>query len=153
MYATAHRVSSPQGMKGINTFLHEHGTAFPWPEDPSPLPETDPGLPLWNNGPEIRPGGNRVHSSLDVLAPDLVHAEEIEDALTGLWLQLVLDEAGPPPGQNPLPNPVVFRLGNVVLRFGVEPSELGNRAGEMAELRRALDPAMAQWFAIRQRGK
>lgn len=152
MYATAHRVTTPRGETGINAFLHKHGRAFPWPDDPSHLPETDPGVDLWNNGPAVRPGGNRVHSYLDVLAPDDTPSVEIEEALDGLWLHLVADAAGPTPVQGPLPNPLVFRHGRVVLRFGVELAVLPNRALEMAELRRAVDPATARWFATQSSG-
>ena len=119
MYATAHRVSSPQGKSGTNVFLHEHGHAFPWPVDPSTLPESNPGRLLWSNGPEVKPGGNRIHAYLDVLAPDEVHADEIEETLTGLWLSLIADEAEAPAPEDPLPNPLVYRHGDVVLRFGV----------------------------------
>lgn len=147
MYATAHRVTTPRGETGINAFLHQHGRTFPWPDEPSHLPETDPGAHLWNNGPAVRAGGNRVHSYLDVLAPDDTPSGEIEAALDGLWLHLVADDAGPAAVQGQLPNPLVFRYGRVVLRFGVELSGMPNRALEMAELRCAVDPGTAQWFA------
>lgn len=152
MYATAHRVVSPRGETGINAFLHKHGTAFPWPTEPWRLPESDPGVLVWDNGPEVPAGGNHVRSYLDVLAPDDVGVEELDAALTGLWLELVADEVGPRAIQGPLPNPVVYRRGNVVLRFGVELQLEGGRAWEMAELRRSIDPATAHWLGIPTHG-
>lgn len=147
MYATAHRVESPRGLTGINTFLHTHGAAFSWPADPVQLPEHNPGVLWWDNGPEVPPGGNRVRSYLDLLAPDDTPAAEVEAALTSLWLELVADEAGPPAAQGALPNPVDYRHGAVVLRFGVDLAMLPGRSLEMAELRRAVDAATARWFA------
>ena len=148
MYATAHRVSSPQGNTGINVFLHQHGAAYAWPADPSSLPEEDPGEPVWDNGPPVKPGGNRVCSSLDLLAPDHVGSDEIDAALNGLWLQLLADGAGEPSNSESLPNPLAYRQGAVVLRFSVDPSSPSQgRAGELAELRQALEGATSVWFS------
>jgi hypothetical protein len=152
MYATAHRVSTPGGDTGINAFLHKHGRAFEWPTDPSDLPEIEPGVALWNNGPAVAAPGGRVHSYLDVLAPDDASAEELDQALTGLWLHLVAEEVGTEGIQGALPNPLVYRRGRVVVRFGVEHAGMPNRALEMAELRRAVDPGTARWFAVRGAG-
>lgn len=146
MYATAHRVSDGQGHRGINAFLHKHGTVLPWPEEAWRLPETDPGVLIWSNGPEVRPGGNHVHSYLDVLAPDAATHEEVERALEGLSLELAAHELGPRDAHISLPNPVVYRHARVVLRFGVEGELLEHRARELGELRRYVDPATAVWF-------
>lgn len=145
MYATAHRVTNPKtGATGVNAFLHVHGAHFPWPEDPWTLPERDPGAQVLDNGPQVPPGGNRVEAYLDVLAPDDASADELDAALMGLWLAFVADEAGTPAPQGPIPNPVVYRHGRVVIRFGVAlPTAL--RALELAELRRHVDLAMARW--------
>lgn len=144
MYATAQRVRSRAGAVGINGFLHVHGVHFLWPEQPWLLPERDSGAQTHEHI-EVPPGGNEVISYLDVLAPDGAAPEEVEAALTGLWLELVADEAGPPAPQGRVPDPVVYQHGQVTLRLGVEGRLLGARALEVAELRRVLDPATAKW--------
>lgn len=148
MYVSACRVTSPRGQTGINAFLHLHGSVFVWPDDPSRLPETNPGVELWNNGPAVPVGGNRVHSYLDILAADDTPADEIEQALTGLWLHLVADDLGSSAPHGQLPNPLVFRRDRVLLRFGVEPAAWPDRASEMADLRRAVDSATAHRLAL-----
>jgi hypothetical protein len=145
MYATAHRVvRASTGETGINAFLHTHGEHFPWPQEAWRLPETNPGVQVRDNV-ELSPGGNRVRSYLDVLAPDNVSPDEIDVALTGLWLELVADEAAAPAATGPLPNPLVYQRGRVVLRFGVEGSLEASRSIEMAELRTYVDPGTARW--------
>lgn len=145
MYATAHRVVRvTTGRTGVNAFLHKHGDRFPWPAEPWRLPESDPGVQTHDNV-HVPPGGNQVRSYLDVLAPDEATPDEIDVALTGLWLELVADEAGAASPTGPLPNPILYRRGRVVLRFGVEPALEGSRAGEMSELRAYVDPATARW--------
>lgn len=150
MYATAHHVVSPSGAEAIHAFLYKHGEHFPWPEDPWNIPEREPGVELWKNT-TLPTGNNRVRSYLDVLAPDGVTAHELDAALTALWAELAAEELGPTgpsgAGGDRLPNPVVFRHGNVVLRFGVELGLAQQRASEMSELRTAVDPATARWDA------
>ncbi len=138
MYAAAHRVVHRDGRTGINAFLHHHGPQFSWPAAPWTLPETNPG-DLVRERIEVPPGGNRVLSYLDVLAPDDATPAEIDVALTGLWLELVADEAGPSAPTGPLPNPTVYKRGHVVLRFGVEDGLVPGRALELAELRDRID--------------
>ena len=144
MYATAIRVIDGAGKTGINSFLHNHGQLAPWPAESWRLPETDPGK-LVRQHIEVDPGGNRVRSYLDVLAPDDATSAELDVALTGLWLELVADESGPVPSTGPLPNPVVYQRGRVVLRFGVEDGLMSGRALEMTELRDRMDPASSPW--------
>ena len=67
MYTTAHRVQRGES-EGINRFLHLHGEDFCWPKDASSLPEAAPGEEK-RAEVELLPGGNRVRSYLDVLAP------------------------------------------------------------------------------------
>ena len=143
MYATAHRVQGPHGQEGINSFLHLHGVAFPWPEEPWRLPETEPGTDYAEHI-MVQPGGNDVRSYLDILAPDTCLLEEIESALTGLWLELVADTAvSSPLGE--LPNPLVYRRGRVVIRLGVEGYLLASRAMEVTALRQDVDRLLKSW--------
>ena len=108
MYVTAHLVRSREGDEGINAFLHLHGAGFTWPENPAPLADTTPGA-LVIRRTDIPPGGNRVRSHLDVLAPDGTTRQEIQGALTGLSRDL-----------RERRNPTVFSLGSVTIRFGVD---------------------------------
>jgi len=144
VYVTAHRVVRPEtGEEGINAFLHIHGPDFSWPTEPWLLPENNPGR---TTGRQVglAPGGNRVRSYLDLLAPDETPAAEISAALTGLWLELVADEALPEI-ERTLPNPVVYERGPVVIRFGVEGGLRPGRLLELNELRRFVDPFSAAW--------
>lgn len=69
----------------------------------------------------------------------------VDVALTELWLELVADESGPALATGPLPNPVVYQRGCVVLRLGVEDGLMFGRALEMTELRDRMDPASSPW--------
>jgi hypothetical protein len=144
MYATAQRVRSTGGKEGLNGFLHMHGPGFPWPPDPWNLPETRPGEQV-SEDVDVPPGGNNVRSYLDVIAPDKTPADEIDAALTSLWLELSADESGLGAPQEPLPNPVVYCRGLVFLRLEVEAALLASRASEMAALRRIVEPGAAIW--------
>lgn len=132
MYLTAHLVRSPNGAEGINAFRHVHGSDFPWPEDPSRLPETNPG-DLADTRASIPQGGNRVRSYLDVLAPDPTPREDVVAALD--LLQANLSEQ---------PNPVVFRVGRIALVFGHEFGLAPLRQETFADLRAAVDDLVPQ---------
>ena len=143
MYATAHRVRSRRDVEGINAFLHRHGHDVAWPADPSAIPERDPGQQVWE-AVAVVPGGNEVLSYLDVIAPDGVGVDELEVALTGLWLDLQAAEQDPPHPWAVLPNPLIYRRGRVVLRFGTVGGRTAARAQELEALRAALAPALAE---------
>ena len=136
MYATAHRVRSPQGVEGVNAFLHKHGSDFSWPSEPWRLPEENPGLVV-HQEVQVKPGGNDVRSYLDVIAPDDVAKSDIETAFAGLSLELMADEVTASP-RDRLPNPMVYQRGRVVLRLGVEGFLESTRALEMTQLHQVL---------------
>lgn len=115
MYLTAHRVVSPDGQGGTNSFLHRHGPDFPWPEDAWRLPEEEPG-DVVEEHIEVAPGGNAVRSYLDILAPDGTSIDEFDRAVAALVQSLNL--AAMVTGE-PLPNPVVYAYRDTVIRFGV----------------------------------
>ncbi len=148
MYATAHRVfreDEKEGIKhGINAFLHLHGPEFAWPEDPWKLPETHPGRVLGQKV-ELEPGGNKVRSYLDILAPDGTPWEEVRAAVDQLSIEFIVTEGVDGlDGLNPPPNPCVFRRDSVVLRFGAH--EEMNRLEELHVLfDKLVDPATASW--------
>ena len=70
MLLTAQRVVSPLSRaRGVNVYLYLHGS-FVWDRVPNEfLPEANPGelVAQWI---QLAPGGNRVISFLDVVAPD-----------------------------------------------------------------------------------
>ncbi len=108
MYVTAHRLASRFDEEGTNAFLHLHGAQLAWPDDPGRLIETNPGE-LEERMTEIAPGGNRVLSFLDVVAPDGTGRGAIIDAVSDLSRQLE-DRA----------NPTWHEHGQVVIKFGVD---------------------------------
>jgi len=107
MYATAHRLVSPIGEEGTNAFLHLHGAAYPWPDDPGSLIERDPGAVV-ERATELAPGGNRVVSFLDVLAPDGTTRAAVAEAVADLASEL-----------DGRANPTWHARGGVTLKFGV----------------------------------
>jgi hypothetical protein len=78
--------------------------------------------------------------------------DEIEQALTGAWLELIAEGAAASTlgSQDRLPNPVVFRFGRTVVRFGVEGSLADQRADELARLMPKLRPSTAGWSPSRR---
>lgn len=97
MYTTAHRVRRGD-VEGINCFLHLHGEEFCWPDDASSVPESAPGEEK-RSAVQLLPGGNRVRSYLDVLAPDTTSRALVSWVLTVFGADL-----------NERLNPTVFRL-------------------------------------------
>lgn len=137
MYASALRVVHPHLGERVNTFLHRHGAAFPWPSEAWGLPETEPGQLFSVGSDNVPAGGNRVRVYMDVLAPDGTNNDTINVALTGMWLELVADEATAELGVH-IPNPAVYIREPVTIRFGVDPSLLPGRAVEFSELMQAV---------------
>lgn len=67
MYLTAQRVISPSRENGINGFLFEHGTVA-WALPPEPI--TGAIGELVHTFILVPPGGNKVMSYVDIIAPD-----------------------------------------------------------------------------------
>lgn len=144
MIATAHRVQNANGDVGINAYLHLHGAERPWPSDPWTLPETDPGV-IAMEVLKIPPGGNRVMSYLDVIAPDGANLDDIERVVGDLSLLVVTDDLADPAAAGETHLPLVFRDRSVVLRFSVAPeARAEDRTAELAALFDALHPLMGQ---------
>ncbi|MFH0919011.1 MAG: hypothetical protein V1913_01500 [Fibrobacterota bacterium] len=84
MYLTAQRVVSSDGQQGINAFFHLHRPhKQPKPTTPSEVvavAENNTGK-LIKDTLEVNPGGNRVKSYLDIVAPDTTDAKAIITAL------------------------------------------------------------------------
>jgi hypothetical protein len=73
---TAQHLRASTGAEGINAFCRLHG-AHEWTEAPRDLL----GGELVNQAISIQPGGNRVRSYVDVVAPDETSTREIQSAL------------------------------------------------------------------------
>ena len=135
MYITAHRVMRDTS-EHTNAFVHTHGIAFPWPDNAADLPETDPGQEIEAlRHIELAPGGNRIRSFLDELAPDDAEWPAIDDALRTLSEEIEQHV-----------NPAVFKCGPVTLRFGVDFGMTPERRPELERLRRY---ARERWLAWR----
>jgi uncharacterized protein YbjT (DUF2867 family) len=135
MYVTAHRVQAPNGERGINAFLHLHGDSFPWPADPSSLPEADPGR-IARKSVAIPPGGNTVLSYLDVLARDGTPPAKLARALRSF--EAALDEKT---------NPAVLTRSGVTIRFGAV-TRRGRGPERLSELRALF--AYVEWLITRE---
>jgi hypothetical protein len=147
MVGYAHRVRAADGTEGINVFLHLHGEGFVWPETPWSLAQLaeHPGTLVWKRV-QVPPGGNKVLSFLDVIAPDDTPESDVEDILVPLVFDLGLDD-DPPGLVPPLPNPFLFQrpkgwgADKVIVRFGVADELLSRRVEEYQALRDQLAPA------------
>lgn len=82
MYLAVLHVQRSDGAEGRQAYLHLHGAAFPV-NDPLSVPLRHPG-PVVLTHLEMRPGGNRVLSYLDIIAPD------------GIWMAEPPYEPEPP---------------------------------------------------------
>jgi hypothetical protein len=85
MYLTAHRVSAPGDKQtGINCFRYQHTQPVPGVDWTTPdlakIAEEFPGT-LVSRQLEVPPGGNDVHSYLDIVCSDTARVEDIEAAL------------------------------------------------------------------------
>lgn len=127
MLLTAQRVRSVSGVEGINAFCSLHGE-YSWPgPPPSGVPDSNPGERA-NEIIAVPPGGNRVRSYLDVIAPDETPTTEILAAVP-VFLTAVQTS----------PLPWVATAGRCTFRFGLE---AGREGVWIAELRALLAVAL-----------
>ena len=84
MLLTAQRIQSPQsGGHGVNVYKYIHGS-FTWTRVPDELlPDVNPGE-LFETWLALAPGGNRVLSYLDFVAPDEIEPLELQQRLATL---------------------------------------------------------------------
>jgi hypothetical protein len=84
MLLTAQRVISPRShARGVNVYRYVHGP-YTWERVPNDfLPQGNPGelIAQWI---QLSPGGNRVVSFLDVVAPDEIESVELQQRLASL---------------------------------------------------------------------
>lgn len=79
MYLSAQRVRSSGGAEGVNAFHYLHGQYMWQGLPPEGIPDQNPGT-LVAQAIAVPPPGNRVHSFLDVVAPDDASWSEIRPA-------------------------------------------------------------------------
>jgi hypothetical protein len=134
MYITSQRVVSPaRPREGINAFLSLHGhggegvAVIDW-ENPrvEQVAEEFPGV-LVDSECDLRPGGNRVRSFLDVVARDGTPLARIKTAL---------DEFGRRLDHATLP--LVEIIDGVGIRFNAEPALELERLDEFGVLRNRI---------------
>jgi len=110
MYLTAQRVLTPKGETGINVFLHCNAVAnealLLTPNEIAAIADANPG-DIVAHRCEVKPGGNRVLSFIDVVAPELYPLE---------GLRTVLDEAKDNILSAPLPISLIEK--GIGIRFG-----------------------------------
>ncbi len=124
MLLTAQRVRRFSGEEGINAFCSLHGP-YHWFGAPPPgsgIPDQNPGERV-NSIVTVPPGGNRVRSYLDIIAPDETPTAEIVAAIP----QFVTAVAQ-------LPVPWEATVGRCTFRFGLELGMQGNAAAELQDL-------------------
>jgi hypothetical protein len=127
MYLTAQHVISPvTHREGVNAYYYSHGN-YLWDHEPPPgIPDADPGA-LMNQLTPIPPGGNRVRSYLDVVAPDETTWTEIRQGFVSFVGE-----------SQRLPLPWQAIRGRCLFRLGMESGLTQRWQLEIADLYRAL---------------
>ena len=113
MYITAQRVISEEGQQGINTFYYLHRpNKQPKPATFSDVLSVDEGNTgkLIKDQVEVKPGGNRVKSYLDIVAPDTMDAKSIIAALEKFKKEINQSRMGP----------IISLANRIGLRFSAE---------------------------------
>ena len=128
MYLTAQNVRSPKGVEGINAFHYSHGATYAWQGlPPEGIPDKNPGTLVAETINVLPPGGNRVRSYLDVVAPDGTPWSEIRPAFIAFVSEA---QRGP--------FPWIGVSGRVFFRIGIELALAQTWQREIAELYRAV---------------
>jgi hypothetical protein len=128
MYLTAQRVVSKSGLKGINAFFHLHRNA----KQPAPanhldvvsVAERDTGK-LIEDKCDVKPGGNRVKSYLDIVTSNEVDEKSLNAALDKFEKKIVPEKMGP----------IIDVFHGIGLRFNVELELYRTLSNEYAALR------------------
>lgn len=145
MYLTSQRVSSPGSERsGINTLLYRHEQPVPGVDWSQPdlvrIAEQFPGT-LIAHATDVPPGGNLIHSYLDIAAADTTIVEEVDTALQRLAQEWASAQVG-----------AVRHVGKVALRLYLGPKVVERAMDELWELgQRALGllraPVHSEWAA------
>ena len=133
MVLTAQRVRSTSGREGINAFCSLHGGCVWDGPPPGGIPEQNPGERA-NQHVTVPPGGNRVRSYLDIIAPDETPTREVLASL-GPFVAAAREQG----------LPWAATVGRCTFRFGVD----GNLAAAWAaEFRALFEAAVAVRVAV-----
>jgi len=118
-------VSRAHRVQGINSYRYRH-EATPWPADPRTMFDA-PNRMLVRKSVQLRPGGNRVLSFLDVAAPEEIGTDELL-----CRLKEFLNEP------QPLEFPVTRVFDRCAVRLGLEQGLVPTWRGECEDLARFL---------------
>lgn len=126
MYLTAQRVLAVRsGQEGINAFHHRH--AEQWlGAPPDDIPTSNPGE-LVNRETVVKPGGNRVRSYLDIIAPEDTPWSDIREALLSFAASSVN-----------APFPWSYTSGPIRIVAGMDPQLAPSWQSELATLYQAI---------------
>jgi len=127
MLLTAQRVQNPAGLEGINAFCNLHGPYDWFGEPPAGIPDTNPGMRV-NDNVIVPPGGNRVRSYLDIVAPDETPTTEILAAVRRFVMAVRTDSL-----------PWAATVGRCTFRFGLD---LGLEQQWATEFQELLEAAL-----------
>jgi hypothetical protein len=108
MLLTAQRVRNLAGHTGINAFCNLHGPYDWFGEPPEGVPDLNPGGRV-NEQVGVPPGGNRVQSYLDIVAPDETPTAEIVASVQKFLVAVRQQEL-----------PWVATVGRTTFRFGLD---------------------------------
>ena len=127
MYLTAHRVEDPSTTRaGINAFHFSHGARSWDGPPPDGIPDDEPGT-LVGERIEVTPGGNRVRSYLDVIAPDVTPCPEVRSALVAFVTHAAAS-----------PLPWCGLAGRCLFRVGLDAALADEWQREIADLYRSV---------------
>jgi hypothetical protein len=125
MLLVAQRVVSPGKVQGINAYRYRH-VGMLWPDDPRPVLDAATAT-LERKSIQLRPGGNRVMSYLDIAAPDRTPLDDLaHSAMTFAHRQ------------RPSEFPFVFVVNCFAFRIGLEASLVAVWRVELEELLQRL---------------
>ncbi|HKY34432.1 MAG TPA: hypothetical protein VJN18_00720 [Polyangiaceae bacterium] len=127
MLLTAQRVRNLAGLEGINAFCNLHGSYEWFGEPPTGIPDINPGTRV-NDSVVVPPGGNRVRSYLDIVAPDETPTAEVIAAVRRFVLAVRADSL-----------PWAATVGRCTFRFGLD---LGLEQQWAAEFQQLLEAAL-----------
>lgn len=98
MYITAQKVESQNGIIGINSFYHSH-KGIPLPKtlstrDVISVAESNTGT-LIKDKCDVKPGGNKVKSYLDIVALDSIDEKKLIHVLNQFQDKIKSEDLGP----------------------------------------------------------
>ena len=125
MLLVAQRVVSSGKVQGINAYRYRHGGIL-WPDDPRSVLDAGTAT-LERKSIQLRPGGNRVMSYLDIAAPDRTPLDDLAHSAVAFAHRQSLSEF-----------PFVFVVSRFAFRVGLEASLVPVWRTELEELLQRL---------------